>query len=204
MPHIFNLYLKVSFELDHLLGASPTSASVFDIMAASGSRTLNNIACAEVLREDGEPGGSKTVDCQLDGPVESLLGSGAVSASDLDIAAASGSMALLGEAFAEDDKAVEAGQDSPLAANTSTSSRQKYTQFSSLEMLCFRQRKVYVSPALLWLEEEGLPSAEKEVEEEMDKEAVMRRAMGKWKRLSLEEKAVWRKRAEERANINKE
>ena len=67
---------------------------------------------------------------------------------------------------------------------------------------------MYVSPALLWLEEEGLPSAEKEaqdkaVEGEMDKEAVMRRAMGKWKRLSVEEKAVWRKRAEEHTNINK-
>ena len=67
---------------------------------------------------------------------------------------------------------------------------------------------MYVSPALLWLEEEGLPSAEKEAEDkavegEMDKEAVMRRAMGKWKRLSIEEKAVWRKRAEEHTNINK-
>ena len=61
---------------------------------------------------------------------------------------------------------------------------------------------MYVSPALLWLEEEGLPSAEKEAEEEMDKEAVMRRAMGKWKRLCLEEKAVWRKRAEQGTNIN--
>ena len=63
---------------------------------------------------------------------------------------------------------------------------------------------MYVSPALLWLEEEGLPSAEKEaqdkaVEGEMDKEAVLR----KWKRLSVEEKAVWRKRAEECTNINK-
>ena len=53
-----------------------------------------------------------------------------------------------------------------------------------------------------------MPSAEKEaqdkvVEGEMDKEAVMRKAMGKWKRLSVEEKAVWRKRAEELANINK-
>ena len=67
---------------------------------------------------------------------------------------------------------------------------------------------MYVSPALLWLEEEGLPSAEKEAEDkvvegEMDKEAVMRKAMGKWKRLSVEEKAVWRKRAEEHTNINK-
>ena len=79
---------------------------------------------------------------------------------------------------------------------------------SAMKCLCLRPRKVYVSPALLWLEEEGLPSAEKEaqdkaVEGEMDKEAVMRRAMGKWRRLSMEEKAVWRKRAEEHANINK-
>ena len=67
---------------------------------------------------------------------------------------------------------------------------------------------MYVSPALLWLEEEGLPTAKKEaqdkaVEGEMDKEAVMRKAMGKWKRLSMEEKAVWRKRAEEFTNTNK-
>ena len=67
---------------------------------------------------------------------------------------------------------------------------------------------MYVSPALLWLEEEGLPTAEKEaqdkaVEGEMDKEAVMRKALGKWKRLSMEEKALWRKRAEELANTNK-
>ena len=67
---------------------------------------------------------------------------------------------------------------------------------------------MYVSPALLWLEEEGLPTAEKEAQEkavegEMDKEAVMRKALGKWKRLSMEEKAVWRKRAEEFANTNK-
>ena len=117
MPHIFNLYLKVSFELDQLLGASPASASVLDIMAASGSRTL---PLAEVLSEDGEAGGSKIVDSQLDG----LLGSGPVSASNLDIMAASGSGALPREAFAEDDKAVEAGQDSLLAANATTSSRQ--------------------------------------------------------------------------------
>ena len=65
---------------------------------------------------------------------------------------------------------------------------------------------MYVSPALLWLEEEGLPSAEKEAEDkgvEEEMKAVMGRAMGKWKMLTMEEKAVWRKRAEEGANINK-
>ena len=37
---------------------------------------------------------------------------------------------------------------------------------------------------------------------EMDKEAVMRRAMEKWKKMSVEEKAVWRARAKENANTN--
>ena len=55
----------------------------------------------------------------------------------------------------------------------------------------------------MWLEEEGLPTAEKEAAEkdyegEMDKEAVTMRAMGKWKRMNMEEKAVWRMRAEEK------
>ena len=71
-----------------------------------------------------------------------------------------------------------------------------------------RPRKAYLSPALLWLEEEGLPTAEEEAKEkafegEMDKEAVMSRAMGNWRRLSMEEKADWMKMAEELANINK-
>ena len=71
-------------------------------------------------------------------------------------------------------------------------------------MLCFRPRKAYLSPALIWLEEEGLPTAEMEAMDmvralggEMDKVAVMRRAMEKWKRMSVEEKAVWRARAKE-------
>ena len=68
-------------------------------------------------------------------------------------------------------------------------------------MLCIRPRKAYLSPALIWLEEEGLPTAEMEDKDlkavggEMDKEEVMRRAMEKWKRMSVEEKAVWRARA---------
>ena len=52
-----------------------------------------------------------------------------------------------------------------------------------------------------------MPTAEKEAQDkavqgEIDKEAVMRRAMGKWKRMSVEEKAVWRKRAVEFAKTN--
>ena len=79
-----------------------------------------------------------------------------------------------------------------------------------MTLLCFRPRKAYLSPALIWLEEEGLPTAEMEAMDmvralggEMDKVAVMRRAMEKWKRMSVEEKAVWRVRAKEgMANSN--
>ena len=73
--------------------------------------------------------------------------------------------------------------------------------------LCFRSRRVYLSPALVWLEEEGLPSAEREARAmekaigvEMDEEGVMKRALQKWKMMGSEEKAIWRKRAEEKAN----
>ena len=76
-----------------------------------------------------------------------------------------------------------------------------------LTLLCIRPRKAYLSPALIWLEEEGLPAAEMEAVEkayegEMDKEAVMRRAMEKWKRMSVEEKAVWRVRAKAKEGAN--
>ena len=37
---------------------------------------------------------------------------------------------------------------------------------------------------------------------EMDKEAVMRRAMEKWKKMSVEEKAVWGATAKENVNTN--
>ena len=78
-----------------------------------------------------------------------------------------------------------------------------------------RSRKVYLSPALVWLEEEGLAAAEREAKpfkpwrpwednieegEKMDEEELERRALLKWKMMGSEEKAVWRKRAEEKAN----
>ena len=66
-----------------------------------------------------------------------------------------------------------------------------------------------MSPALIWLEEEGLPTAEMEAKDmalalggEMDKEAAMRRAMEKWKRMSVEEKAVWRLMAKAKEGTN--
>ena len=71
----------------------------------------------------------------------------------------------------------------------------------------FRSRRVYLSPALVWLEEEGLPTAEKEAKAmekaigvQMDEEEVKRRALLKWKMMGSEEKAVWRKKVEEKAN----
>ena len=70
-------------------------------------------------------------------------------------------------------------------------------------LLCFRSRRAYLSPALVWLEEEGLPTAEREaraIRVEMDEEEMMKRALQKWKMMGLEEKAVWRKRVEENTN----
>ena len=74
-------------------------------------------------------------------------------------------------------------------------------------MLCFRSRKVYLSPALVWLEEEGLPTAEREAramekanEVEMDKEGLMKRALQKWKMMGSEEKAFWRNSVEKNTN----
>ena len=70
-------------------------------------------------------------------------------------------------------------------------------------MFCFSPRKAYISPALLWLEEEGLTTAEvKALGGEMDKEEVMDRAMKKWKRKSVKEKTVWRAKAKEGATTN--
>ena len=73
--------------------------------------------------------------------------------------------------------------------------------------MCFRSRRVYLSPALVWLEEEGLLTAEKEVKAMekaigvgMVEEEVVRGALRKWKMMGSKEKAVWRERAEEKAN----
>ena len=88
-------------------------------MAASGNWTLLNEAFAEDFSEDDQTGGSKK---ERDTLVGSLQGSEPVSASVLDIA--SGSSALPREPFAEDGKAVEAGQGSLPAENATFSSRQ--------------------------------------------------------------------------------
>ena len=81
--------------------------------------------------------------------------------------------------------------------------------FSDGALISLRSRsgKVYLSPALVWLEEEGLATAEREAKAmekavgvEMNEEELERRALLKWKMMGSEEKAVWRKRAEEKAN----
>ena len=96
-------------------------------------------------------------------------------------------------------------QGSPVAQDGTSSTRQNYLNLSTnfdLTLLCTRPRKAYLSPALIWLEEEGLPTAEMEAKDltkalggDMDKKAAMRSAMDKWRRMSVEEKAVWRARA---------
>ena len=75
-------------------------------------------------------------------------------------------------------------------------------------------RKVFISPALLWLEKEGLPSV---VEGRRrwagvvelafgaaEEEEMVRIALETWKKMSVEEKAFWRKKAKEvEGNIEK-
>ena len=73
-----------------------------------------------------------------------------------------------------------------------------------------RPRKVFLSPALLWLEQEGLPSARSEASViagalgvKVEEEEVMKMAMDTWKKMTVEEKALWRKMAKEAEDYNK-
>ena len=75
-------------------------------------------------------------------------------------------------------------------------------------------RKAFISPALLWLEKEGLPSV---VEGRrrwagvvelafgaVEEEEMVRIAMETWKKMSVEEKAFWREKAKKvEGNIEK-
>ena len=65
--------------------------------------------------------------------------------------------------------------------------------------LC-RPRKVFLSPALVWLEQEGLPSARRKASfgVNMEEEEVVRMAMDTWKKMAVEEKALWRKKTRRR------
>ena len=67
--------------------------------------------------------------------------------------------------------------------------------------LC-RPRKVFLSPALVWLEQEGLSSARRKASfgVNMEEEEVVRMAMDTWKKMAVEEKALWRKKTKEDYN----
>ena len=74
----------------------------------------------------------------------------------------------------------------------------------------FLRRKVFLSPALVWLEQEGLPSARREASViteafgvKVEEEEVMRMVMDTWKKMTVEEKALWRKKAKEAEDYNK-
>ena len=194
---------NVCNELDLLLGASSTSASVLDIIAASGSRTLpeeafagNNFAEEEVVID------------MTDVESSQYITKAAIFLEEITSPGAEGGLSIANHPY-QGPSAGFLGDDqsSLVAAQEATSGiRQKkiFKKFA-LTLLWFRPRKAYLSPALIWLEEEGLPTAEMEVKSlggEMDKEAAMRRVMEKWKRMSVEEKAAWRRRALEKANSN--
>ena len=75
--------------------------------------------------------------------------------------------------------------------------------------LC-RPRKVSLSPALVWLDQEGLPSARREASViaeafgvNVEEEEVVRMAMDTWKKMTVEEKAMWKKKAKEAKDYNK-
>jgi len=226
----------ISCELDRLIEASPSSATVLDIITASGSRPLPAVADlnVKVVGEDA----SEIV--EVDFELNQLIEASPSSATVLDIITASGSCkedsaedieafkevtlaeeeeeAFSREAtFSEEIIAIIATPDdalnNPIANHLyqdsldqgpSASFHGNYqgSQAGQDVTSNTRHRKAYISPALLWLEEEGLPTAEMEAMDvvnalggKMDKETVMRRAMEKWKRMSLEEKAIWRARA---------
>ena len=67
------------------------------------------------------------------------------------------------------------------------------------ELIPSPSRKVFISPALLWLEEEGLPAVKEVLAlgAEEDQEEMARIALEIWKKMNKEEKAQWRKKARE-------
>ena len=76
---------------------------------------------------------------------------------------------------------------------------------SKVTLYLHRPRKVFLSPALVWLEQEGLPSARREASfgVKVEEEEVVRMAMDTWKKMTVEEKALWRKKAKEAEDYNK-
>ena len=81
---------------------------------------------------------------------------------------------------------------------------------SKVTLYLCRPRKVSLSPALVWLDQEGLPSARREASViaeafgvKVEEEEVVRMAMDTWKKMTVEEKAMWKKKAKEAKDYNK-
>ena len=72
-------------------------------------------------------------------------------------------------------------------------------EVNSRELIPSPSRKVFISPALLWLEEEGLPAVKEVLAPgaEEEEEEMARIALEIWKKMSKKEKALWRKKARE-------
>jgi len=210
--------------LDLLDKLKPTS-SVFDILAASGSEPLHTLpedhevameALPTTLSEDQIINKEADTGNKAAGPLLALCfePKEVPSSEDMEVAmkTTEGNAATLGEIFetATDEIATtgaeEASSESfPIGDESFQADSQ--APLGAMDTSNTRSGKVYLSPALVWLEEEGLAAAEKEAKAmmkavgvEVDEEEAERRALLKWKMMGSEEKAVWRKRAEEKAN----
>ena len=72
-------------------------------------------------------------------------------------------------------------------------------ELNNSELIPSPSRKVFISPALLWLEEGGLPAVKEVLAPgaEEEEEEMARIALEIWKKMNKEEKALWRKKARE-------
>merc|ERR1719237_1577031 len=154
--------MEDTYELDRLIGASPASASVLDIIAAaaSASRTLPKEASAEDREAVGEV---------------------ALESSEEAFGEASTSKAAFFEKIAANIAGAEDPSDDglPIANHLCEGSLMDQTPSASFlgnnqvsqvaqdGISSTRPRKAYLSPALIWLEEEGLPTAEMEAKDLM-------------------------------------
>jgi len=204
--------------LDLLNLLNPT-ASVLDILAASGWKPLPTLSFEDQINKETDTGNrpgvldifeplpmdapaedKEAVEVAMEAPLEEALletlNEDAATAEEIITIATTGAEEASSESFPVADQcfpSLEADAQAPLAAMDDIPNS--------------RSRRVYLSPALVWLEEEGLPTAEREVKAMekaigvgMVEEEEMRAALLKWKMMGSKEKAVWRKRAEEKAN----
>ena len=168
-----------------LVSLLTTSASVLDIFAASGSRPMTKEDTEEEVLGKGA---WKDVSYEVGLGYELELWASPVSEEALEDVPSEVDQLLLGPTQGQSFKGID----------RAATSRQ--TGICLYSILCLRKRKAYLSPALIWLEEEGVPTTMLEANEaEMYKKALVEKTMGKWKGMSMKKKAYWRKRAEQRA-----